>query len=163
MVVRCFTCPYNNIMHHIKTNANIYNTENNKDISVSALWDTGASCSCISHDVVKNLNLLPISKIPINTPSGNSIADVFVVNIKLPNDIIIENVKVCDSEIGTQQIGLLVGMDIISQGDFAISNFNKNTVFSFRYPAYKNIDFVSEARKDDLLKHNSHGNGKRKK
>ena len=38
----------------------------------------------------------------------------------------------------------LIGMDIISQGDFSISNKDKKTTFSFRFPSYEEIDFVAE-------------------
>ena len=49
-----------------------------------------------------------------------------------------------DSEIGKQKIGMLIGMDIISKGDFAVSNFDGNTVFTFRYPSNSEINFVKE-------------------
>ena len=36
-----------------------------------------------------------------------------------------------DSEIGNQGIDVLIGMDIISMGDFAVSNFSGKRQFSF--------------------------------
>ena len=35
-------------------------------------------------------------------------------------------------------------MDIITRGDFAISNVNGETTFSFRLPSIRTIDFVKE-------------------
>jgi SEC-C motif len=36
---------------------------------------------------------------------------------------------------------VLIGMDIISQGDFAVTNFGGNTRFSFRVPSLEELDF----------------------
>ena len=41
-------------------------------------------------------------------------------------------------------VEVLIGMDIIGQGDFAISNKNRKTVFSFRMPSQERIDFVEQ-------------------
>ncbi len=40
----------------------------------------------------------------------------------------------------------LIGMNIINQGDFAVTNLNGRTKFSFRYPSINDIDFVEEER-----------------
>ena len=39
---------------------------------------------------------------------------------------------------------VLVGMDIINKGDFAVSNRNGATSFSFRIPSVENFDFAAE-------------------
>ena len=88
---------------------------------------------------------------------------IYLSDIKLPNNVTIKDANVCGSKIGQQGIGLLVGMDIISKGDLAISNFNNRTIFSFRYPSCADINCVGEARYKDLIKNNTHGKGKRKK
>lgn len=36
---------------------------------------------------------------------------------------------------------IVIGMDVISQGDFAISNFEGKTIFTFRCPSVAKIDF----------------------
>jgi len=38
---------------------------------------------------------------------------------------------------------VLIGMDIISLGDFAVTNFQEKTVFTFRIPSVERIDFVN--------------------
>lgn len=47
-----------------------------------------------------------------------------MVNIILPNDLEMNDWYVIDSEIGDQKLDLLVGMDVISKGDFSVSNYN---------------------------------------
>ncbi len=39
---------------------------------------------------------------------------------------------------------MLIGMDIISRGDFAVTNKDGKTTFSFRLPSVAKIDFVKE-------------------
>jgi hypothetical protein len=41
-------------------------------------------------------------------------------------------------------------MDIIAMGDFAVTNFNDKTTFSFRVPAAKEIDFIPEAEANNV-------------
>jgi len=40
----------------------------------------------------------------------------------------------------------LIGMDIITVGDFAVSNFNGKTTHSYRTPSAGEIDFVNDIR-----------------
>lgn len=121
-------------------NSALIESENNV-MPVTAQWDTGATGSCISYDVVKSLNLIPISKKDIQTPSGRGIANQYLVNLILNKEVRIINLPVIDSCIGSQGIGILIGMDIISLGDFAVSNYMGNTFFSFRMPSQENIEY----------------------
>lgn len=81
---------------------------------VKALWDTGATGTCISKDVVSCLNLVPTGMQNMQTPSGTSQVKTYSVNIILPNNVRIKEIMVCDSEIGKQGIGVLLGMVIFS-------------------------------------------------
>ena len=40
-------------------------------------------------------------------------------------------------------IGMLIGMNIINRGDFAITNYQGKTSMSFRTPSVQKIDFVA--------------------
>ena len=120
---------YKQVVDKIITNVIINHKEQAK-----ALWDTGANCCCISYGLVKRLNLKPIGAMPIATPSGTAIYNKYMIDIKLPNNIELKDVTVCESEIGAQKLDLIIGMNIINKGDFAISNFNGMTKFSFRIP-----------------------------
>lgn len=129
-----------------------YKTQNN------ALWDTGATCTCISHDVVNQLHLIPTGMMTVQTASCSKDVNTYIVNIVLPNNVTVEGVPVCDSEIGDQGIGMLIGMDIITMGDFSVTNENGKTVFSFRIPSIQKINYVHEAELIQL----SHGKGLKK-
>lgn len=136
-------------------------SQNNETISVLALWDTGASSTCISAEVAKRLSLIPTGMKNIHTAGGIRQVNTYLVDITLPNNVSVSGVEVCDSEIGDQGIGILIGMDIITKGDFSVSNFNNTTVFSFRIPSRSRTDYVLEVRKENLT--GTHGKGKRNK
>ena len=128
------------------------------------LWDTGATNSCISMQVVQALSLIATGQKDISTPSGRDTVNTYLVNITLPNNVVIPDIEVCDSKIGNQGLDLLVGMDIINQGDLSVTNFNGQTVFSFCTPSTRRIDYVKEINLENLIgpKHGS-GTKKRKK
>jgi len=50
---------------------------------------------------------------------------------------------------------MLIGMDVICKGDFAITNFQGNTTFSFRMPSMYEIDFVAEGNFRDVSNTNA--------
>ena len=131
-----------------------------KTIKATALWDTGATSSCVSERVVKELNPPLRGKTTIRTPSGEDVANIYEVNILLPNKVNVERTLVIESKIGNQGIDVLIGMDIIAIGDFAVSNFDGKTSFTFRIPSRKRINFLKEITEERVCKH---GKGKRKK
>ncbi len=133
---------------------------NGKRTVALALWDTGATGTCISTDVARALSMIPTGKKNIQTPSGTSQVNTYLIDVTLPNNVNVSNVEVCDSEIGNQGIGILIGMDIITSGDFSVSNYNSQTIFTFRIPSRKATDFVKECDLERLI--GSHGKGKRK-
>jgi len=133
----------------------------NNETQVKALWDTGATGTCISKDVVIALALIPLGKQQIHTPSGLSTVNTYQIDVVLPNKLTVSNVVVRDSEIGDQGIGVLIGMDIINLGDFAVSNYNDKTVFTFRTPSKRKTDYVKELRIQKTLGP-KHGKGNKK-
>lgn len=95
------------------------------------------------------------------TPTGEDRRSTYLVDIILPGDVVIEGLRVSDSEIGLQGIGLLVGMDIITKGDFAVSNYGGKTVFTFRTPSESVTDYVKQLQAKKVIGP-THGKGKRK-
>ncbi len=118
---------------------------------VTGLWDTGATGTVISENCAKKLNLKPISKAKVFHANGEAIVNVYAINLYLPNQVGFQFIKVTEGILnGTD---LLIGMDIISRGDFSISNFAGNTTFSFRVPSIQRIDFVEEPRPKPIVNH----------
>lgn len=140
-----FTTSAKTIKNQLINKASVIYNDKKFDVD-KALWDTGATSTCISTNVVEQLGLISIGKKLIQTPSGTSLRDEYIIDIELPNKVIIRDLSVIDSEIGKQKIDLLIGMDIISQGDFSVTNYDGATIFSYRSPSQSNIDFVQMIR-----------------
>ena len=99
----------------------------------------------------------------MTTPSSQSDErSTYLVDIVLPNNVKVNDHVVIDSDIDNQNIGMLIGMDIITMGDFAVSNFNNQTIFTFRIPSECKTDYVQEIRISKLVGQ-KHGKGKRKR
>jgi len=109
-----------------------------------ALWDTGASKSVITRATAEALSLAPVGTIIVNHAGGSMLTNRYLVNIYLPNDVLITGVLVCECPDGTKEFGAIVGMDIIGRGDFAITNVAGQTCMSFRIPSVATVDYVHE-------------------
>lgn len=137
---QAFTATCNGIANKLLCDVMLSNE--NYSMKVSGQWDTGATNSCISHDVVSTLNLNPVGFANVKTPSGRAVQSTYKITVSLPNHLDVTDVQVNESEIGEQGIGILIGMDIIRHGDFTVSNHDGKTVFSFRYPSVAVTDYV---------------------
>ena len=99
----------------------------------SMVWDTGATNTLISSQVVDALELVPLEESLVEGVGGIVKSLVYEISLYLANDIVFKNVKALCSDIGDYD--LVVGMDIIAQGDFVVSNNQGKICFSYRYPS----------------------------
>ena len=124
----------------------------NHTVKVPALWDTGATGTCISLEVASDLHLIPIGMADIGTGDGDIEAPKYLASkIILPNNVSVENVEVAALKIGSQDIGALIGMDIITMGDFVLSYYDGKTYLSFRIPSLQRVDFVKDWEINHIL------------
>ena len=117
--------------------------EETTSYSTNALWDTGAMLSVISPEIAKKLQLDIVDTIQIVGINGESESEVAVVSICFPNKTMIKDVRVaiCNMSPGNEMI---IGMDVITQMDIAITNGGGKTQFSFAIPPFEErIDFCS--------------------
>ena len=114
-----------------------------------ALWDTGATNSVIAVSTVKALNLKPIGKVLVEHGGGQEPKTSYVVNIGLPNGVLVQGVVVTETDSILKGIcGAIIGMDIITKGDFTICNPGNETWMSYRYPSLAQTDYVEEIKLD---------------
>ncbi len=111
-------------------------------LEINTLWDTGASCTTISKKVAQSLNLIPFRFEEVYHAQGKGVAPLYKVNILLPNSIEFLAMPVLEGDLF--DFDALIGMDIISQGDFALTNRDGKTVFSFQIPSTHLYDFVKQ-------------------
>lgn len=79
--------------------------------------------------------------------------NTYLVNIGLPNGVGFAGLQVSCCVLAGG-VDVLIGMDIIGSGDFAVSMHDGKTHMSFRTPPSKKIDFVAEHRQDVLKEKN---------
>ena len=149
MSARSFTLPFNgisNVLTSICIVRPAFNPSRYPNPSMFpqgkkfvALWDTGATNSVITKKVADELGLQIVSYATVNHAGGKSSdVPVYRVNIELPNNVGFVAIPVSEGILAGADV--LIGMDIINQGDFAVSNFNGHTTFSFRVPSTEEAD-----------------------
>ena len=115
----------------------------------SAIWDTGATNSVITQAVVDACGLIATGMAEVHHVDGSSQVETYLVNIGLPNNVGYPGVRVTKGDLPDGD-DVLIGMDIITTGDFAVTNVNGTTVLSFRFPSIEHIDFVKESQGPQL-------------
>ena len=113
----------------------------------AALWDTGATNSVITRATAATLGLVPSGSAQVNHAGGRGVANTYVVNVKLPNEVTVVGVLVSECPDIVGDFGAIIGMDIICRGDFSITNVDGKTCMSYRVPSIQEIDYVAEANR----------------
>lgn len=144
---RAFAVEYSAVVNALITDVIVVSPfSKDKVINIKAIWDTGATHSVITPNVFTQLGLSAIDQTVVNGVNSRKMAPITLVGIGLPNKLLIPNhrVTVCDIAGGD----MLIGMDIIAQGDFSICTGDKKTLFSFAIPPFENkVNLVDKADK----------------
>jgi hypothetical protein len=143
-----FDAEYSGIPRELTTAANIFpypTFQNKKGVVTSVIWDTGATYSSLSPKIVQELGLKTIDTIVVHgVNNATKAADVVIASITLSDSITFTGKRFSVIEIPGADV--LIGMDIIMLGDFAISNGEGKTRFSFVMPPFMNkISFTEKA------------------
>lgn len=104
----------------------------------STVWDTGATNTIISAAVIDALNLKPIEHTQLEGVGGIMDSSVYKINIYFENNVEFIGIEALSGDIGDYD--LIVGMDMITLGDFVISNKDSKTWFAFRHPSTEHIE-----------------------
>lgn len=111
-----------------------------------AIWDTGATNSVITQAVVDACGLKATGMKQVHGVLSTDVAETFIVNMLLPNDVQFVNWVVTRGKLTGAEAEMLLGMDVITHGDFSITNVGGKTVFTFRVPSIQTVDYAAEAR-----------------
>jgi hypothetical protein len=136
----------------VKSNAGIINqlvtlvdvvVPNTKNaFQVKAIWDTGATATVITENVVKALGLVPTGMSNVNTANGVAVQNTYIIDVVLPTGLMVKDVTVTGAMALSGGCEVLIGMDIITLGDLSITNYKGSTCMSFRIPSLHEIDYV---------------------
>ena len=134
----------------IITPVNLYSIPYNASLTLStdALWDTGASISAITPVIMNKLKVTPVDKKTIAGIHSTQTVDIVYITVELPNSVIKKNIEVAVCNIPSN-VGMILGMDIILLGDFALSNGNSQTLFSFAAPPFKEKTDFSKRQNEE--------------
>lgn len=159
MNINALTYRANTYVNRLVTPVTIINPITKQEIKAKGIWDTGATNSAILDKTSKILDLCPLSIVEVIGVHGKKKVFLYNIIVRLNN----ENIEIpvhaneCTALDETDSdICLLIGMDVITRGDLAITNFNNQTVLTFRYPSIETIDYVKEIEQFNncLKKHN---------
>lgn len=139
--VKAFTCFYPS--HSLVLANQVKVVSRGQSLEVPAVWDTGATRTCVSTVLAEKLGLESRGTSTAITPSGRDVFPSFLVNLELPNGVTVNDLKVVGTQIHKQRLGVLIGMDVITQGDFAVSCKAGRTQFTFRMPSVEDADYTS--------------------
>jgi hypothetical protein len=116
-----------------------------------AIWDTGATNSVITQKVADALKIKPIGAAKVNGVDGEHTSPVYLVDFIFPSGVLVQSLRVT---LGKLPAGAdaLIGMDIITLGDFSITNLNSRTKMSFRMPSCAEVDYVAEAQRQQYTR-----------
>jgi len=145
--IHCFTANYGRLSNRPETSCYVSaawlpqeNVIAPPLLEFNALWDTGATASVISQEVATKLELLPEGTAKVYHAQGSKLVSKYFVNLGLPNRVQVVGVEVLEGVL--EGCDVLLGMDIINMGDFALTNLEGVTMLSFQMPSVHHIDFV---------------------
>jgi len=143
-----FTLKANGIANVIISNVDVHQPIPGQDSKVErfvAIWDTGATSTVITPKVVQSLGLIPSGKANLRgVAGGKDNADTYFIVIELPNSVKVNVPKAVEAPHIAGDADILIGMDIITLGDFSLTVVGGKSVFSFRVPSIQTIDYVEE-------------------
>ena len=141
--MHAFTAKSNNgLANELSSPISILIPNTSNLFKTNAIWDTGATASVITSNIVASLGLIATGMSVVHTANGTAKQSTYIVDIQLPNNVLIKDVTVTEVPILNGRCDVLIGMDVINIGDFSVTNHNNITCMSFRLPSSHEIDYT---------------------
>jgi hypothetical protein len=102
----------------------------------TALWDTGSTSSAIRNDVAIKFGLPVIGPVESSGVNGKFRTNLYLASLVLPNNIPVPEISLLGCNVNAS-FSIIIGMDIISQGDFLTSQNAGTLLFSFQIPSVR--------------------------
>ena len=99
-----------------------------------ALCDTRATNSCIKNSIALKYSLPICREVTCHGVNGINKVNTYLASIILSTNDIVHEIELtsCDDSVS---IDMIIGMDIITKGEFIINTCNGITTYSFQLPA----------------------------
>ena len=153
MPIHAISRYYQNIADCITTKVKVINPYSGDTEETIGIWDTGATNSCISKSLPKKLNLEPVQRVTVLGVHGTKETDAYYATVVLHNENVQISIPIteCDELSADGSVCMLIGMDIITKGDFCITNLNGKTVMTDRSPSVELIDWVADISEENRI------------
>lgn len=129
-------------------------------LDIKAIVDTGCMTTSVSRGVINQLGITTPCGVShgFDGANGAGTCTPYLIDLYLPNGISAKGIKVdC---LDNMKPDMLIGMDILLQGDFCISTGGGKGKFTFQVPATHSTDYEEELVKIEKMHANyiKHGN-----
>lgn len=142
-----YTKRYKDIQNQLSSPLVLINPMTGTRLETEGIWDTGATLSCITQKAAHHLGLQISSYTTMRGVNSSKVVPVYIVRLQIgPEVSVLVEAAECEQLVDDGTAELLIGMDVITKGDFAVSNFQNQTTLTFRFPSHQHMDFVAEAR-----------------
>ena len=116
-------------------------------ITALALWDTGATGTFLTPTLAKSMSLTPVGVAAMDHGGGTAQnCPRYLVHLTLPNKVQVTGHLITELP-AHQAFDVIIGMDIITHGDFSLTNVSGQTWLTFRMPSCETIDYVVDANR----------------
>lgn len=105
------------------------------------VWDTGATTSVIAKEIARELGLEPLNTVDVETVAGKVPASEYLVSLLLPSNVFMGPMRVIDGILNDADV--LIGMDVIGEGDLAVTSKDGKTWMTFSMPSSRHLDFAA--------------------
>lgn len=128
-----FSKEYGSRAEVIMTACDFYSTDGKRLVHTDkAVWDTGSTTTILSHKLIEQLQTQSFRKGDMTGIGGDVSSDTYLVHVAPPTDDVITYIEVMAHDF--EDYEAIIGMDVITYGDFKISSLGGKTKFSFRLP-----------------------------
>lgn len=129
---KCYLMEYESAASQLQTPIDIsLCNDTSPRYRVKALWDTGASTSCISERMARMMKLQPIAIEESISATDQMNACCYFVDAYLSDGMPFRNLEVTGLPLTGLDTDFLIGMDIISKGKFTVESVGGKTVIRF--------------------------------
>ena len=100
--------------------------------ALRAMWDTGSNATILSTKLISELRPDHFGQGGMMGIGGQSEGDTYLIHVSLPTGDIITYLEVYEANLGDYDA--IIGMDIITRGNFHLDCDHGETLFSFELP-----------------------------
>lgn len=102
-------------------------------VKVTAMIDTGASCTVVNPSVIQALGVQPIGVTSIQTPSTTApvLCYQYELAVLFPNNVVVGSCVAVEAPLQGQHIKCLIGRDILAHGVLIYTGYTETFTLSF--------------------------------